>query len=61
MRKSPVMGGLVHIFPTMTPDRKMPEIMDDWYWFLMCYWMILFQPLRYAKLARQNKENKRKK
>ena len=34
----------------------MPEIMDDWYWFLMCYWMILFQSLRYAKIVKENKK-----
>ncbi len=26
-----------------------PEIMDDWYWFLMCNWMRLFCPLDYME------------
>jgi hypothetical protein len=26
-----------------------PKVLDDWYWFLKSYWMILFNPLAYAK------------
>jgi hypothetical protein len=37
-----------------------PKIMDDWYWFLMCYWMVLFQPLRYAREVHTIRKNREK-
>jgi len=36
-----------------------PEILDDWYWWLMCYWMILFRPFEYMKFTLQNKRSKK--
>ena len=33
----------------------MPEIMDDWYWFLMCYHLILFRPFEYMRIVVRNK------
>ena len=28
------------------------RVLDDWYWFLMSYWMLLFNPLKYAEKIR---------
>lgn len=37
-----------------------PRILDDWWWFLMCYWMILFNPLMYAEEIRNIRKNNSK-
>ena len=40
----------------MGKEAKMkPQILDDWHWFLTCYWMILFRPFEYMRIVRENK------
>ena len=30
-------------------------MLDDWHWFLMCYWMVLFKPFQYMRFVLWNK------
>lgn len=32
-----------------------PRVLDDWWWFIMCYWMVLFSPVEYMMIIRENK------
>ena len=38
----------------------MVKIMDDWYWFLICNWMVLFQPFRYMDFINKIRRGKKK-
>ena len=38
---------------TCCDNSMKPKILDDWHWFLVCYYMVLFRPLDYMEDIRK--------